>query len=84
MAEAWATFTTGTVICLSAFMYGVRMILRTDQAVDRLPGGAGRGPSLRQAGRVLMVAAPLFWLLWAAICFGLLGPILNIQPIQLH
>jgi hypothetical protein len=84
MTGGWEMFAFGTVICLGTFVHGIRMVRRPDQAVDRMPGGMGRGPSLRGIGRIFIVAAPLFWLLWTAILFGFFGPVPNIQTIQLH
>ena len=84
MTSGWSMLAFGTVICLGLFAHAIRMVRRPDRMAERMPGGAGRAPSLRNIGRLFLVAAPLFWLFWAALCFGLLGPLRNIQPIQLH
>jgi hypothetical protein len=38
---------------------------------------------VRRIGRLLMIAAPFLWLLNAAFCFGLFGPIEGIGKIAL-
>jgi hypothetical protein len=37
---------------------------------------------LRSLGRMQMIAAPFFWLFFAAMCFGLLGPTKGIATIH--
>jgi hypothetical protein len=74
----------GTLICAGMFANGLRFARMRESFGQALAEGGRRQLSRRLAGRMLMVAAPLFWLLWAAMCFGLLGPVRNIQTIQLH
>jgi len=84
MVSGWIMLGLGTLICTGVFANGLRFARMRESFSRTLPEG-GRGQlSRRLAGHMLMVAAPLFWLLWAAMCFGLLGPIRNIQTIQLH
>lgn len=83
MISGWTMWAIGTLVCLAAFANGVRFARKPADTFDRLPGGRA-APSPQMIGRLFLIAAPLFWLLWTAICFGLLGPVQNIQTIQLH
>jgi hypothetical protein len=85
MTSGWTMLAIGTLICIGLFANGVRFARKT-RSIGRVwpEGGRPGQPSPRQIGRIFMIAAPLFWLFWAAMCFGLLGPIENIQTIQLH
>jgi hypothetical protein len=84
MTSGWTMLALGTSISAGLFANGMRAARLRESFSQALAAG-GRGQLARRlAGRMIMVAAPLFWLLWAAMCFGLLGPIRNIQTIQLH
>jgi hypothetical protein len=57
------------LICLGVFLVGLRS--------SRTPGEA-------RIGRFMMIFAPLFLLIVAAICFGLFGPVDGIETIDLN
>ena len=80
MTSGWTMLGLGTLICAGAFANGVRFA-RLGRA---LPADNPAEIKRRMFGMLAMTFAPLFWLLWAAACFGLLGPLHNIQTIQLH
>ena len=81
------------LICAGAFLNGLRFSrmseerTRSGRVQMEMPAFLARGRSrLEQArlfGRISMVAAPLFLLLVAALCFGLLGPVEGIEPIRI-
>jgi len=83
MTSGWTMWAIGTLICLAALANGVRFARKPADTFERIPGGRGT-PSPRTLGRVIIIAAPLFWLFWTALWFGLFGPVQNIQTIQLH
>jgi hypothetical protein len=80
MTSGWIMLGLGTLICAGGFANGLRFA-RLGQP---LPHGDPAEIKRRMTGMLIMTAAPLFWLLWAAACFGLFGPVRNIQTIQLH
>ena len=79
MTSGWTMLGLGALICAGAFANGLRFRRRTKS----LPVSFG-SLSPRALGQLMMTVAPLFFLLWAAACFGLFGPLRNIQTIQLH
>jgi hypothetical protein len=83
MTNGWTLWAIGTLICIGLFANGVRFARYPASNVELMPGRR-TAPSPRVIGRIFLAAAPLFWLLWTAVCFGLLGPVQNIQTIQLH
>jgi len=80
MTSGWTMLGLGTLICVGGFANGLRFA-RLGQP---LPANDPAEIKRRMFGMIFMVSAPLFWLLFAAICFGLFGPLRNIQTIQLH
>jgi len=84
MTSGWTMLALATLICAGLFANGLRFA-RLGESFDKALAEGGRAQlSRRLIGRLFMVTAPLFWLLFAAICFGLFGPLPNIQIIQLH
>ena len=79
LTSGWTMLGLGTLICIGAFANGLRFA----RIGEKLPDDRAQ-ISRRLMGMLVMVAAPLFWLLFAAICFGLFGPVHNIQTIQLR
>ena len=79
------------VICAGVFLNGLRF-----SRMDRNPwaGKSVFGTPVQGAdmpvskvnliGRIQMIFAPLFLLLFAAICFGLLGPVDGLKTISLN
>ena len=80
MTSGWTMLGLGTLICAGGFANGVRFA----RLGRPLPADNPAEIKRRMFGMLIMTAAPLFWLLWAAACFGLFGPVRNIQTIQLH
>ena len=79
MTSGWLMLGLGTLICLGLFANGVRFA-RLGQP---LPEGNAFEIKRRMMGMLFMTLAPLFWLLFAAVCFGLFGPVQNIRAIEL-
>lgn len=80
MTSGWTMLGLATLVCLGAFANGVRFA----RLGRPLPHGNPNEIKRRMIGVLFMAAAPLFWLLFAAICFGLFGPVANIRTISLH
>jgi len=77
------------LICLGVLLNGIRFarMTRNPWAGKKLFGFDVEGSELpigrvRLIGLVQAVAAPLFFLFFAALCFGLLGPVDGIAPIR--
>ena len=77
------------LICLGVFLNGIRFarMTRNPWAGKKLFGMDVEGADLpvsrvRLFGFVQVIAAPLFVLFFAALCFGLLGPVEGINPIR--
>lgn len=79
MTSGWTMLGLGTLACIGLFANG----LRKARIGRPLPDDRGE-ISRRMIGLLFMATAPLALLLIAALCFGLFGPIRNIQPIQLR
>ena len=78
-----------TVIVVAQISMGLHLIRtkRNPWAGRRLLGMAVRGsdlgsPQIRRMGFFFLIFALLFWLLIAAMTFGLLGPVDGIEPIR--
>lgn len=79
-------------ICLAAFLNGIRFARMSDEKSRgrwvhiEMPSFLAKGRSVAEQfqllGRIMMIAAPLFFLFLAALCFGLLGPVDGITPIK--
>jgi hypothetical protein len=83
MISGWMMLGLTTLICMGLFANGVRFA-RLREPFANLPEGGRAQLALRLYGRLAMVTAPILWLFFAAVCFGLFGPSHNFQPIQLH
>jgi hypothetical protein len=60
-----------------------RMADRGESDVGAPPKAGGVDPAVaRRVSRLMLIAAPLTWLFFVALSFGLFGPIGNITPIQ--
>jgi hypothetical protein len=80
MTSGWTMLGLATLICAGLFANGLRFA-RLGQTFS---GSTEAAIRRRMIGMLFMAAAPLLWLLFAAILFGLFGPLSNIQTIQLH
>ena len=88
MSSGWILFGVATFICLGVFLNGVRFARMTSnpfagKRIGPFPveGSEMSVSSIRLIGRLQMIAAPTFWLIFSALAFGLLGPVEGIQTI---
>ena len=89
--SGWLALGLSTLICGGLFLSGLRFARmdRNPWAGRRLLGMPIRGShwsvgQVRLMGRFFMIFAPLFWALFAAMCFGLLGLVRGIDPISFN
>ena len=81
------------LMCLGVFLNGLRFSRMSEEKLldgrtqVEMPSFLARGRTpaaqARLFGRISMILAPLFLLLIAALCFGLLGPVDGIETIEL-
>jgi hypothetical protein len=81
--SGWALLAIVTLICAGGFANGMRF----SRADDRLAARAA--PSMdaarvRRFGLVFMIAAPLMWLFFAAMLFGLFGPVHGLPLVRFN
>lgn len=84
MSDGWIFLALTALICLGAFLNGLRFSRMSEEKIldertlIEVPPFLGRGRTkveqARLFGRISMIVAPLFLLVAAAFCFGLLGP----------
>ena len=56
---------------------------RAESDVGAAPRGNGSDPAvMRSFARIMFIIAPLMWLFFVALTFGLLGPVGTITPIK--
>ena len=75
-----------SLICVA----DVLIALRFSRMADNADGLVGAAPApgkvdpvaARRFARIMFVAAPLMWLFFVALTFGLFGPVGNIVPIK--
>ena len=89
MTNGWTFLAIGTLISIGVFLNGWRFARMTENpwAGKTMLGQPVSGHDwpigkLRLFGKVSMIAAPLFLVVWAALCFGWLGPVDGIQTID--
>ena len=74
-----------TLVCVADLLIALRFLRKADQAdsnVGAAPRGNGSDPAvMRSFARIMFIVAPLMWLFFVALTFGLLGPVGNITPI---
>ncbi len=75
-----------SLICVADLLIALRFLRKADRVesgVGAAPRGNGSDPAaLRQFARIMFIVAPLMWLFFVALTFGLLGPVGNITPIK--
>ena len=91
MTSGWTFLAITALICIGAFLNGVRFArMKTNPwAGKRVLGQPVAGHDMplarvRLLGWLQIIAAPMLLLIFAAIAFGLLGPIDGIDIISLH
>ena len=77
-----------TLICAASFANGVRFVRMAENPLPKkrlfgLPMQGSDMPvdQMRRLGLIFMVGAPLAWLFFVALCFGLFGPVQGIRTI---
>ncbi len=74
-----------TPICVGDIVVALRfspLAARSRNEVGAPPKSSAIDPvAARRFARIMLIAAPLMWLLAAALTFGLFGPVKNITPI---
>ncbi|CAN5462672.1 hypothetical protein BH10PSE14_BH10PSE14_42980 [soil metagenome] len=88
MADGRLFLGISTLICIGAFLNGRRFARMTknpwaNRRILGLPVSGSELPieRVRLIGRINMIGAPVFWLIVAAMCFGLLGPVDGVATI---
>lgn len=89
MHDGLTIWAIGCLISLGLFLNGVRFA-RMDKPPFRSIGWFGRtvvDPSESKAktnliGRLFMIVAPIFAMLWTLLAFGALGPVDGMPPIK--
>jgi hypothetical protein len=72
------------LVCIGDFLIGLWFVRMSARPLNELPAGvrASSPEQLARIGRLFMIAAPIFFLVMAAVCFGLFGPVGGITPIR--
>jgi hypothetical protein len=93
VTNGWIFLGVASLICAGAFLIGLRFSrmpeerIRSGRLQMELPSFLVRGRTqveqVHLFGRIMMIAAPLFLLFFAALSFGLLGPVAGIETIEL-
>lgn len=90
MIDGWLFLAIATAIGVGVFLNGPRFSRMTQnpRANKTLAGMPIAGSEMsiarvRLIGVIQMIIAPLMWLLFVALCFGLMGPVQGIKIIQL-
>ena len=91
MMSGWLFLGFTTFVCAGLFLNGFLLVRRgmNPWRERRVFGMTIKGADLssdqiRWMGRLFMVGAPIFWLIAAAISFGLFGPVEGLDPIQFN
>lgn len=89
--SGWIFLGITTLISVGLFLNGLRLARATENplAKRRIGGLAVRGGDMSLAqvhrmGLLLMVAAPVSWLVVASLCFGVFGPLKGLVTIKLN
>lgn len=81
--SGWIFLGIGAFVMLADFAVGLYLI-RRGEGSPRLyaDGQALQAEAARRAGRLILIAAPLFFLVFALLAFGLI-PLAAIEPVSL-
>ena len=75
-----------SLICFADVLIALRFKRLADRAesdVGAAPKAGGTDPAAaRRFAQIMLIAAPLMWLFFVALTFGLFGPVGNITPIK--
>ena len=81
--SGWIFLAMGALVGFGDFLVGLRFTRMTADQLERNADGSLRPVEpIHRLGRLLMMAAPLFFLVLAALAFGLI-PTEAIEPISL-
>jgi hypothetical protein len=82
--SGWIFLLAGLVVGAVDFIVGFRFSRMSGDQLARLPDGSVQSPeAIQRVGRLVMFAAPLFFLVFAAIACGLI-PMDGIEPIRFN
>ena len=81
--SGWVLLTVGLLIALGDFAIGYRFARMGEPLASQTDVSAPSREDARRLGRIIMFAAPLFFLVFAALAFGLI-PTDGIDPIRLN
>jgi hypothetical protein len=81
--SGWTWLGLVTLICGGAFANGVRFARADDRLATRAAPSMD-APRVRGFGLLFMIAAPIMWLFFAAMLFGLFGPIPGLPLIRFN
>jgi hypothetical protein len=82
--SGWIILALGLAIGAVDFIIGLRFSRVGEEQLERLPGDSAPSPEgARRLGRLIMLAAPLGFLVFAALAFGLI-PVDGIDPISFN
>lgn len=74
-----------SLICVGDLLIALRFsrtAARAESDVGAAPASSRSDPAaMRRFARIMFIVAPLMWLFFVALTFGLLGPVGNITPI---
>ena len=83
--SGWILLTIGLIVSATDFLVGAYLARLTPDKLQRNADGSVRSPEqAHRVGRLLMIVSPLFFLVLAALAFGLFGPIGGIETISLN
>jgi hypothetical protein len=69
--SGWILLLAGLVIGVGDFAIGYGWSRKGGEGLDRLPDGSAQSPeAMRRLGRMVMLLAPIFFLVFAALAFG--------------
>jgi hypothetical protein len=81
--SGWIFLVAGLVIGAGDFVIGYRFTGMTGEQLERLSDGSVQSPEgIQRVGRIVMLLAPIFFLVFAALAFGWI-PTAGIEPIRL-
>ena len=80
--SGWILLTIGLLIAIGDFAVGYRFARMGEPLAPQTDPSAPSREDARRLGRIIMLAAPLFFLVFAALAFGLI-PTDGIDPITI-
>lgn len=82
--SGWILLAVGAVVALVDLWFGFNMSRITADKLERNPDGSLRDPApARRVGRIAMLAAPVCFLVFAALAFGWI-PADGIDPVSFN